>query len=88
MKRRTVLGIIGWGLLGLVVLSFVLRALWQVQSGQDIGYYNYKNQPMTYLGALASLALAALVGLIALYYRVKKAIEKRRDGRTSESAVD
>jgi hypothetical protein len=46
-----------WGLLGLVVISFVLRALWQIQSGQDIGYYNYKNQPMTYLGALASWCL-------------------------------
>jgi hypothetical protein len=88
MKRTTILGIIGWSLLGLAVLSFVLRALWQVQSGQDVGYYNYKKQPMTYLGALASLALVVLVGLVGLYYRVKKVIEKRRDGPTSESTVE
>jgi len=88
MKGRTVVGIIGWGVLGLMLLSFVLRALWQVESGQDIGYSNYKNQPMTYLGALASLAIAALVGVIGLYYRIKKVIESRRDRQTPKAAED
>lgn len=88
MKGKQIFAIIGWGSLGLCVLSFVLRALWHVQSGQDAGYYNVKHQPMTYLGALATLALAGLVGLIGLYHRIKKAIEKRRTGRPCEPTAE
>lgn len=79
MKGKTIFAIIGCGLLGLAVLAFVLRAVFLVSAGDDVGYSNYKGQPMTYMGALATLGIAALIGVIGLYYRVKGTIQSRRD---------
>jgi hypothetical protein len=75
-------------MLGLALLSFVLQALWQVKADIDAGYSNYKNQPMTYLGALASLAIAATVGVIWAYFRIKKAVEDKRRRRTHKTAQE
>jgi hypothetical protein len=80
-RGRIVFGVIGYGLVGLIFLSFILRALWHVKSGQDWGYSNYKNQPMTYLGALASIAVGALAALVGLGYRLKRKMENRRGGQ-------
>jgi hypothetical protein len=84
MKGRTVFAIFGWCLLGLGLLSFILRAWWHVESGQDFGYRNYKNQPMTYLGFLATMAIGALIVVVGIYSWIKKAIQSRRDHRISE----
>jgi hypothetical protein len=78
-KGKIVFGVIGYGLIGLVFLSLILRALWQVKSGTDWAYSNYKNQPMTYLGFLASMAIAVVVGIIGLYYWLRTAIQRRRN---------
>jgi ABC-type antimicrobial peptide transport system permease subunit len=86
MKGRTVFGIVGWGLLGLGLLSFVFNAVRQVASGQDVGYSNFKHQPMTYLGMLATLAIVGIVGVIGLYYRIKKVVESRRDRQVTKAA--
>lgn len=80
MKGRTILAIVGCGLIGLGVLTFILHALLQLSTGDEWGYRNYKGQPMTYLGALATLGIGALVGVVGLYYRVKRMIQSRRDG--------
>ena len=79
MKGRTVFGIIGWGLLALATLSFLLHAWLQVKTGSDWGYRNSKNQPMTYLGALASFGVLGIVALIYLYYWLKSIVQRRRD---------
>jgi hypothetical protein len=86
MKGKTVLGILGGCLVGLALLSFVLRAWWHVESGQDVGYKNHLHQPMTYLGALATLAIGALIGVVGIYSWIKKAIETRRDRQASKAA--
>lgn len=78
MKGRTIFGVVGWGLIGLMVLGFVLHAFMHIKTGGDGGYRNYKNQPMTYLGALASLGVVALVGVVAMYYRLKRMLGNRR----------
>lgn len=70
MKGRTVFGIIGWGLIALTVVGFLLRALLQVETG---GWYRtYKYQYVTYLGALATLVIVGIVGVIGLYYWIKR----------------
>ena len=76
MKRKTVFAIIGGALIAMGVVGFVLHALLQIEAG-ELGYRNYKNQPMTYLGALATLGVAVVVGIIGLYYRVKALIQQR-----------
>lgn len=85
-KGKVIFGVIGYGLIGLVFASQILRALWQVKSGQDWEYSNYKNQPMTYLGFLASIAVVGLIGLVGLYFQLKKAIDKRRNRRALKEA--
>jgi hypothetical protein len=84
MKARTAFAIVGWGLLGLAILGFFLRALFHVKTGTDSGYRTYNFQPMTYLGALSMLGMAALVGLIGLYYRVKRFLEQRASKQTAQ----
>lgn len=84
-KGRTLFAIVGWGLVGLTFLGFLLHALLQVKTGNDWVYRNYKHQWMTYLGALASFGLMGIVGLVGLYYRLKSIIQKRRE-RLSEKA--
>lgn len=81
MKGRTVFGFIGWFLIALPAVGFVLRALFHVKTGTDGGYLNYKYQPMTYLGALGTIGLAVVVGLIGLYYRVKRSVQKKNSAQ-------
>ena len=77
MKRKTVIGIIGWLLTALAVVSLLLSALYKVKTGTDWGYLTYKYQPMTYLGALATFGLLALVLIVGLYYRAKRFLQQR-----------
>jgi hypothetical protein len=82
MKRRTVFAIVGWGVFALSLLSFIAYIVWQLKTGNlGGGYRTYKYQPMTYLGAAATLGIAALVGLVGLYYRLKRAYEDWRIAR-------
>lgn len=73
------------GLLALAFVGFVLHALLQIEAGNDWGYRNYKHQPLTYLGALATLAIAGLVGVVGLYYRVKRFLQERSDRGRQQS---
>lgn len=79
MKGRTVFAIVGWGMLGLTVLSFLLHALLQVKTGNDTGYFNSKHQPLTYLGALAYFGVLGIVGFVMLFYWLRSRIRRRRD---------
>ena len=72
MKGRTVFAIVGWGLLAVAALTFVLHALWHIKTGDNWGYCNVKNQPITYLGALFTLAVAGVICVVALYQRIRK----------------
>ena len=85
MKGRTVFGFIGWFLIGLTAVGFLLRALFHVKTGTDFGYLNYKFQPMTYLGALATFGVLAIVGLIGLGYRVKRSLQERSRSRMRDA---
>lgn len=80
MNRKAVFGIIGWSLIALTAVGFVVRALLQIETGHW-AYRNYKYQWMTYLGTLATLGIAAGVGLIGLYYRVKRLLQEKRRAR-------
>lgn len=62
MKGRTEFGVIGWSLLGLAGLGVVIQAFLQIKTGHDVGYRNAKNQPMIYLGALATFGVGGIVG--------------------------
>ena len=73
------MAIMGWGMLGLTVLSFLVHALLQVKTGADMGYLTVKHQPMTYLGALASFGVLGIAGLVMLFYWLKGRIQRRRD---------
>ena len=81
MKRKTILGVIGYSLIGLMLIGFVLKALFKVKTGTDLGYRTHWHQPMTYLGALFLMGMLAVVGVIGLYYRAKQFLEKRRSAR-------
>jgi hypothetical protein len=81
MKRRIIFGVIGYSLIGLGLIGFVLRALFMVKTGTDLGYRTHWNQPMTYLGALALMGMLAIVGVIGLYYRARRFMEQRRSAR-------
>jgi len=78
VKGRTVFAIVGWGMLGLTFLSFLLHALWQIKTGSEWGYLTARHQPMTYLGALATFGLVGMVALVMLYYWLKAFIQRRR----------
>jgi len=82
MKARTVFAIVGWGLLGFMVLAVVLHALLQLSGGIDTGYRTYRNQYMTYMGQLAMLAIMVLIGVVGLYYRAKRFLGKKAQKRT------
>jgi hypothetical protein len=80
MARSTAFRVIGWGVFGLACLSFVLHVLWMIKSGHGGDtYYTYKFQPMTYWGAAAVLTMVALVGLVGIYYWLKRVVERRSD---------
>jgi uncharacterized BrkB/YihY/UPF0761 family membrane protein len=85
MKKRTMFAIVGYVLVGLSILTFVLHALLQIKTGSDWGYRNSKNQPMTYLGALATLGVMAIVGIVMLYYRLKSVVRERRERMNDHS---
>jgi hypothetical protein len=77
MKRKIVFGIIGGFLIALAFISFILHALLQIKTGNEWAYHNYRYQWTTYLGALATLGIAALIGLVGLYHRVKRFVQKK-----------
>jgi hypothetical protein len=79
MKGRTVFAVVGWGLLALAVLTFVLQALWHIKTGDSWGYRNVRNQPITYLGAVFTLAIAGAIGITALYQRFRRSRKPRTD---------
>ena len=82
MNKRTIFTVIGWGLIGLAVLSFVAHAILQLTTGDEWGYRDHRYQPRTYIGALASFGILLLVSVIGLYYRLKQYFVRRRSGRT------
>jgi hypothetical protein len=84
MKRKTAFAVVGFALFGLGIASFIAHVLWQIKSGHGGDtYYNFKHQPMTYWGALGTMAIMALVGLVGLFYRAKRAFEDRRARKLS-----
>jgi hypothetical protein len=83
-RGKIIFGVVGYALVGLVFVSFIFRALWHVKSGQGLEYSNYKNQPMTYLGALGSMTIAGLVVVVGLYYRLRKNLENRRNRKVQK----
>ena len=79
MKGRRVFAVVGFGLAGVMVLGFLLEVIWQVKTGHGGDtYYNVYHQPLTYIGALITFGIVALLGLVALYYRGKRALDRRR----------
>ncbi len=62
----------------MMLVGFVLHALMQIGAG-DPGYRTVKHQPMTYLGALATLGIVCLIGIVGLYYRAKRFLQQRQD---------
>ena len=77
MKRKIILGVIGYSLIGLMLIGFVLNAFFKVKTGTDLGYRTHWHQPMTYLGALALMGMLAVVGVIGVYYRAKRFLQKK-----------
>jgi len=85
MRGRTVFAIVGWGLLAVALVGFVLRGSFLWETGGDLGYRNYKHQPMTYLGTFATLGIAGLIGVVGLYYRVKRRLQQRSERRQQKN---
>lgn len=84
-RGRRIFAVVGFGLAGLMVLGFLLEVLWQVKSGHGGDkYHNVKHQPLTYVGTLISFGIVTLIGIVALYYRAKRALERRRSRSVQE----
>ena len=81
MKGKVIFGIIGWSLIALGAIGLVLRALFKVTTGTDLGYRTAWHQPMTYLGLLFLMGMLAVLGMIGLYYRARQFLEKRKSAK-------
>lgn len=80
MQRGVAISIIGWGLFGLSLLSLFLRALWKIESGEGAGtYYNYKGLPFSYWAGFITLGIMGVIGLLGLFYKVKRVYRKHVD---------
>ena len=85
-KGKKIFAVIGYGLVGLMVVGFLLHIILQIKSGYGGAIYlNSKHQPNTYIGALISFGIIAALGLVALYYRVKRVIERKRKLKETRS---
>jgi hypothetical protein len=83
MKGRSVFRVV---VFGLVIASFLAHVLWKIKSGHGGDtYYNYKYQPLTYWGALGTMGIMVVVGLVGLFYRVKQLLERRMSKSRDEN---
>jgi hypothetical protein len=76
-KTRTILGVIGGGLLSLVLIGFVLRMIAAVQSGRGADIYmSMKGIKTTPISVLVLLAVVPIVLVVA--YAVEW-LQRRKD---------
>jgi heme A synthase len=70
-RDHRVLGAVGYTLVGLAILSFVAGVIVKVAAGHSLDtYYSARLVQWTYSGALITIVVAALVGIVAVALRL------------------